>query len=151
MFKKNKKILDTAVMNWIKKSNDPKKTYVIGVIHKKNKKLYYSIVQLDNEIAYIDKTPHYAGDDSIFFKKVKLGKTSYDVPYLDIYEGNCVAVHPCKTTDDIKFSNRVVDMIALSIEKGFLDKRRHMKMDIRKILLGGLIGIAAIMIISKMF
>lgn len=150
--KKYSNEISPAEKEWIKKSfSNERKSYVIAVIHKKNKKLKETIVELDNEIVIIDKTPHYAGDDSIFFKSVKLKNNKYDIPKVDVYEGSVIAVHPCKDIYDIKFSKRVVDMIGLKIEQGVLESKRRKKMDMRKIIMAVLIGIAAIIIFSKMF
>jgi len=144
--------ISPAEKEWIKKTyNNEKKSYIIAVIHKKNKKLKEIVTELDNEIVIIDKTPHYAGDDAIFFKNIKLKNNKYDIPKIDVYEGSVIAVHPCKDIYDIRFSKRVVDMIGLKIEQGVLESKRKRKLDLRKILTALLIGIAAILIFSKMF
>ena len=42
-------------------------------------------------------------------------------------------------------------MISLKLEQGILENKRKIKMDMRKILLFALIGIAAVYIVFKMF
>lgn len=151
LFRKKKLPISEAEKAWIQKSQNPKKTYVIAVIHKKNKKLYEAVVELDGEIITIDKTPYYAGDDSIFFKRIKIKKSKYDIPKIDVYEGMAVAVHPCKNLNDIKFSKRIVDMIGLKIEQGVLESKRKQKIDLRKIIIAVFLGIAAIFVFTKIF
>ncbi|MFW6173055.1 MAG: hypothetical protein ACOC5T_04860 [Elusimicrobiota bacterium] len=151
LFRKKNSGLTDAERQWIIKSQNPRKTYIIAVIHKKNKKLYETVVELEGEIITIQGTPHYAGNDSIFFKRIKVKKNKYDVPKIDVYEGMALAVHPSQTTADPMFSKRVVDMIGLHIEQGVLESRRKKKLDLKKIIMAVLIGIAAIFIFTKMF
>lgn len=151
MFKRKQKTIDDAVKNWLIKSQDPKKTYVIAVVHKKNKKLYNVVVELENEIVTIDKTPYYAGTDALFYRTESVNKKKLDIPMVDVYEGFCLSVHPSKDVQDIKFSKRVLDMVSLRIEQGILENRRKQKIDLKKIIIAVLIGGAAIFIISKMF
>lgn len=142
---------ESVIKKWVDKSKDQKKTYVIAVIHKKNKKLYYDVVQLEGDIIEINKSPHYAGTDAIFYRTERINKTPIDIPMVDVYEDVNVAIHPSQNLNDPKFSKRVVDMIGLKIEQGILENRKKMKMDLRKIIIAILIGGAAIYIIASMF
>lgn len=151
LFRKKKPISE-IVKIWLNKSQDPRKTYVLAVIHKKDKRVYNSIVELENDIISIDKTPYYAGKDAIFYRTEIINKKKYEIPMIDIYEGYCIAIHPSLNIEqDIKFSKRVVDTISLKIEQGILENKRKQKLDMKKILLGLLIGGAVIFIIIKMF
>lgn len=150
LFKKNK-IMNKTLKDYLIKSKNNKKTYVVAVVHKKNKKLFNTVVELSGECITIDKTPYYAGSDSIFFRTEKLSKKNIDIPMVDVYEGYCLAVHPSKQSNDIKFSKRVVDMIGLKIEQGVLENKRKQKMDMRKIIIFVFIGIGAIFALTKIF
>lgn len=150
--KRKKKTINEVIQQWLMKSQDPKKTYVIAVIHKRDKKLHYVVVELEGEAVTIDKTPYYAGKDAIFYRTEIINKKKIEVPIVDVYEGYCLAIHPSINVDnDIKFSKRVIDIISLKIEQGILDNKRKQKLDIKKILIAVLIGGAAIFIITKMF
>lgn len=152
MILNKRKGIDDIVKIWLSKSKNPKKTYVVAVIHKKNKRLFQTVVELSNEIINISGTPYYAGNDAIFFKSEKIGKKKIDIPMVDVYEGVGLAVHPSKDLlKDLRFSKRVIDMISLYIEQGYLENKRKKKMDMRKIIMAVLIGLAAIFIIFKMF
>lgn len=151
IFKKKQKSVDEIIKTYLQKSIDPRKTFVVAVVHKKNKQLYNIVTEIDNEIVSIDKTPYYAGTDSIFYRNETINKKSFDIPFVDVYEGCCLCVHPSKTSEDIKFSKRVVDMISLKLEQGILENRRKHQVDMRKIILFSLIGLAAVYIIFKMF
>lgn len=149
--KKRISSVESVIREWIDKSKDQKKTYVIAVIHKKNKKLYYDVVQLEGDIIMINKSPHYAGTEAIFYRTEKINKTPIDIPMVDVYEDFNVAVHPSQNLNDPKFSKRVVDMIGLKIEQGILENRKKTKVDLRKIIIAILIGGAAIYIIASIF
>lgn len=151
IFKKKQKPLDEVIKSYLQKSQEAKKTYVVAVIHKKNKQLYNVVTELESEIITIDKTPYYAGTDAIFYRNETINKKSFNIPFVDVYEGCCLCVHPSKSSEEIKFSKRVVDMISLKLEQGILENRRKHSMDMKKILIFSLVGIAAAYIIFKMF
>lgn len=150
-FKKKQKPMDEIIKSYLQKSEDARKTYIVAVVHKKNKQLYNIVTELNSEIVTIDETPYYAGTDAIFYRNETINKKSFDIPFVDVYEGCCLSVHPSKSSEDVRFSKRVVDMISLKLEQGILENKRKIKMDMKKILLFALIGIAAVYIVFKMF
>ena len=149
---KAKKHIPEVVLKWIKKSQDPKKTYIIAVLHKPNKKIYEAIVPLETDVVYMDKKPYYAGTDSIFYKEYQMKKKKFNVPYVDLYEGYAMAVHPSKDLQDHKFSQTAMKSLWIFIENKVMETRKKGKnMSIKQIIMAILVGGAALYIIGSMF
>lgn len=151
IFKRKAKQVDEVIKSYLTKSQDPRKTYVVAVVHKRNKKLYNVVTELGSEVITIDGTPYYAGTDALFYRREKINKKEFDIPFVDVYEDYTLAVHPSQNANDVRFSKRVIDMIALKLEQGILENKRRNKIDLRKIIIGIMIGGAAIYIIANMF
>lgn len=149
--KTKKKNIPEVVLKWMKKSRDPKTTYLIAVLHKPNKKIYEAVVPLKTDIVELNGKPYYAGTDAIFFKEFEMKGKKYNVPYVDVYEGYHVAIHPSKSIQDPRFSSKIINSIFLYLENKVLENRRNKSMNLRKIIMAILIGGAALYIIVSMF
>lgn len=149
---KANKHIPEVVLKWIKQSQYPKKTYVIAVLHKSNKKMYEAVVPLETDVIYMDDKPYYAGTDSIFFKKYQIKKKSFNVPYVDVYDGYAMATHPTKDINNPKFSQTAMKSLWIFLENKVLETRKSkQKMNMKQIIMAVLIGIAAIVILTSMF
>ncbi len=134
-----------------KREKEPGKTFVLVCFHKKDKKMIFTCAELKGDVIKLGKTYYYVDSKRIYETEVNKGNTKYLIPYVDIWEGITVAFAPYENIDTRPFTDTFQDVISMHIEKGILENKRKSKVNMQKGIAAGLIGIAAVYIVVKMF
>lgn len=155
MFKKLKKkkldfevVLNEVISN---SQKNPTKTYCLVQFHRKDKKLIPICAEIEKDAIKLGKTYYYTDTKRIYETKVQRGKQKHIVPVVDVFEGITVSFTPYEDIDSREFSELFQDVISLHIEKGILENKKKMQVNLRKAIAIGLIAIVGIIIFGKMF
>lgn len=149
--KKKKTDFEKILQEVIKKSESSHKIFCLVQFHRKDKKMIPICAELEKDAIKLGKTYYYTDTKRIYELKIKRGKRTHVIPVIDIYEGITVSFTPYENIDSKEFSELFQDVISLHIEKGILENKKKMQVNLRKALAIGLIGIVALVIFGKMF
>jgi predicted CopG family antitoxin len=149
---KSKSSFSLIIEEYIKqKQAQPLKTFVIVKYSKQDKTIQFKVCELKDSIVTIDKIAYFVSENNLYTFDEVINKIKHKVVLVDVYEGITTGYSPFEDRLLEIYNERVQKAIYLYLMTGIMENKLNKKISTRQMIIAGLIGIAAIFIIIKMF
>lgn len=130
--------------------SDTSNTFVFVKFIHRDKKITFHSCKLNGQVIEIGDVAYYIGEDSISFFNYESNNEKYQIAMVDIYEGITAGYNPYEDRLLEIYNEKLQKAIYLHLKTGIMEHKLQSKMTMRNIIILGLMGIAAVVIIFKM-